>query len=910
MEEDTSFDFPSSSDSKDTQALDSLTFDDEFNTDEEICRVCRVAGDEQKLYHPCLCAGSIKFVHQECLLQWLKYSKKEVCELCNHKFDFKPVYSPNMPQHLPIGDIVKGSICFCTYSTSVSLGVFFLVARFLKTLLTYLFVAFCWIGLVPLIASRTHQIVFNGLINSIFSTRIFSLFSVENIAVDITKGWFIMTLFVCTFIALVWLREQVNVGVVQDMNLIPHAPMPNPEPAPRPPHHNLQQELRAFLLDDELAEEPNADANQNQEEEAQPADPANNNQARDVDQIVENMTWQRLLGLDGSFAFIENVFWVVSLNFGFHVIFLLCPSLLGAGLLEWLNVSENVVYFKTAINIFVGYIAIVMVVYAFHCLFKAMHYHSLSTVTQFTYLIIKVLLLIITELILFPILCGFWLDLCSLSLTGSTLQNRMKTFHSYPVSSTVLHWLTGMLYVFYSASFILTLRSLLRPGVLWFIRNLNDPEFSPINEMLTHTIYKHCRRLVASTTLFLSIIFLVVYCPLRIIKACSSGIIPYMLSATEGQFGGFSLELMLLQIVLPSTLEYMKAYNILDYLVKQWCKVVGKWLDLESYLLSHSDRERMARNEQAEHNERPAGQENPLPQPNDLAGRHQALLMVREAQEVETYTRPDHFYLRLIALLVCVAVTSILLSLMLLLHSDAYCSSVSHSIHDIYSVAIGFYACWLLGKLFLVCSDLFKRGRDYINATMRKTGHLVLKVSLAVIPILGVIPFLLSMYFQLLIIGPLRVSISQTPVLSPSKEWAMGILHLKIICATIMMGPEWRLKTALEQIYADGVRNIRLKNLYVNIVLPVVNTLTLLIVAPYVVVRAVLMCLDVTPEEHATFVRFSFPSLLVGILALLYLRWAYKRLCSLHRRLRDEKYLIGSQLVNFYREGTVNPSTS
>lgn len=46
-----------------------------------------------------------------------------------------------------------------------------------------------------------------------------------------------------------------------------------------------------------------------------------------------------------------------------------------------------------------------------------------------------------------------------------------------------LHWLVGMIYVFYSASFILVLRELLRPGVLWFIRNLNDPEFNPVLEV-------------------------------------------------------------------------------------------------------------------------------------------------------------------------------------------------------------------------------------------------------------------------------------------------------------------------------------------------------------------------------------------------------------------------------------------
>jgi hypothetical protein len=129
---------------------------------------------------------------------------------------------------------------------------------------------------------------------------------------------------------------------------------------------------------------------------------------------------------------------------------------------------------------------------------------------------------------------------------------------------------------------------------------------------------------------------------------------------------------MLLQIVLPSTLEYIRAHEILKYMVRLWCVVVGKWLQLDTYLLSRRDREEMA-GEPAEQNEPQPGQENQQqapapaqPQPNNLADRHQALLQAREAHEAEPYVRPDHFCLRLIALLVCVAITSILLSLILL----------------------------------------------------------------------------------------------------------------------------------------------------------------------------------------------------------------------------------------------------
>ena len=46
-----------------------------------------------------------------------------------------------------------------------------------------------------------------------------------------------------------------------------------------------------------------------------------------------------------------------------------------------------------------------------------------------------------------------------------------------------LDWLVGMVYVFYFASFVLLLREVFRPGVLWFLKNLNDPDFHPVQEV-------------------------------------------------------------------------------------------------------------------------------------------------------------------------------------------------------------------------------------------------------------------------------------------------------------------------------------------------------------------------------------------------------------------------------------------
>ncbi|XP_050926492.1 uncharacterized protein marchf1 isoform X2 [Lates calcarifer] len=53
----------------------------------EVCRICHCEGDDEcPLIMPCRCTGSLSFVHQACLNQWIKSSDTRCCELC--KFDF------------------------------------------------------------------------------------------------------------------------------------------------------------------------------------------------------------------------------------------------------------------------------------------------------------------------------------------------------------------------------------------------------------------------------------------------------------------------------------------------------------------------------------------------------------------------------------------------------------------------------------------------------------------------------------------------------------------------------------------------------------------------------------------------------------------------------------------------------
>jgi len=165
---------------------------------QDICRVCRSEGlPDRPLYHPCLCIGSIKYIHQECLVQWLRYSRKEYCELCNHRFSFTPIYSPDMPKRLPIKDIVSGLI------SSIGTAIRFWFH--------YTLVAFAWLGVVPLTACRIYRCLFSGSVSSVLTLPL-DIFSTENLLTDSFHGCFVVTFTLCAFISLVWLREQILHG--------------------------------------------------------------------------------------------------------------------------------------------------------------------------------------------------------------------------------------------------------------------------------------------------------------------------------------------------------------------------------------------------------------------------------------------------------------------------------------------------------------------------------------------------------------------------------------------------------------------------------------------------------------------------------------------------------------------------
>lgn len=114
------------------------------------CRVCRSGEEENRpLIRPCLCTGSIGYVHQDCLETWLSHSNKQSCELCSIKYEFEPLYAVDTPKTIPIIIAIK------------SIGKIF-SNRILPSLFRITCAFIVWLILVPLGTTLIYSFLIRG----------------------------------------------------------------------------------------------------------------------------------------------------------------------------------------------------------------------------------------------------------------------------------------------------------------------------------------------------------------------------------------------------------------------------------------------------------------------------------------------------------------------------------------------------------------------------------------------------------------------------------------------------------------------------------------------------------------------------------------------------------------------------
>ncbi|KAG5885923.1 hypothetical protein JTB14_010952 [Gonioctena quinquepunctata] len=873
----------------------------------DICRVCRSeGGSDRPLFHPCICTGSIKWIHQECLMQWMRYSRKEYCELCGHRFSFTPIYSPDMPRRLPLKDLAAGLLSS--------------VATAVKYWFHYTLVGTAWLGIVPLTACRIYRALFVGSVDAIL-TLPFEMMSTENLAADIFQGCFVVTCTLFAFAGLVWLREQILHGGGPDW-----LQRENLQQGEEPPRilENIPEENREEVEENRPAQDGVRAIEQENQEQQEDADgnigEDNNWIPMEWDRAAEEITWERLLGLDGSLMFLEHVFWVISLNTLFILVFAYAPYHMGLMTLSVMKIKDAATtsHFEGLLTTLIGYCAVGIWFVILHRLAAWTGFDKAKRILGLCYVVVKVSMLSVVEIGVIPLVCGWWLDICSLAVFDATLKDRENSFSSAPGTSIFIHWLIGMVYVYYFASFILLLREILRPGVLWFLRNFNDPDFSPIQEMIHLPILEHIKKLLISAVIFGSAVLLMLWLPIRILKMLLPSFLPYTVSLNNNdtQVNELSLELLLLQVILPALLEQSHTRIWLKGLVRNWCRVVAWILNIHSYLLGDGDGKQDQEGEQ--NGNQPA---NPPEIGAGLGAVHQALLMMEPPTGFQPYTRPSFFIARLVGLLIAICISLVASSLIALTlpvwlgrnvmslwlvgapppapQISATDAQTEVKVHELYTAACGLYLCWLAARAVTLVMSWMPQGRDAMMDRLKQWCLLGLKTIVASTILLGVIPLLFGLLLELVVIIPLRVPIHQTPILFIWQDWALGVLYTKIACAITMMGPDWSLRAAIERAYRDGIRDMNLTFIFKELAAPVIICFGLALSIPYIIAYSVVPIFVMNLHLRNFVARRLYPSLLLVSVVILIVNLQIRQFKKLYEHIKNDKYLVGQRLVNY-----------
>jgi E3 ubiquitin-protein ligase MARCH6 len=110
------------------------------------------------------------------------------------------------------------------------------------------------------------------------------------------------------------------------------------------------------------------------------------------DRAVEELTWERLLGLDGSLVFLEHVFWVVSLNTLFILVFAFCPYNIGHFAVVGFSLREHAAasHFEGLVTTLCGYCVIGLCLVLLHGLASVLGLRRPRRIFGLCYVVVKV----------------------------------------------------------------------------------------------------------------------------------------------------------------------------------------------------------------------------------------------------------------------------------------------------------------------------------------------------------------------------------------------------------------------------------------------------------------------------------------------------------------------------------------
>ena len=198
--------------------------------------------------------------------------------------------------------------------------------------------------------------------------------------------------------------------------------------------------------------------------------------------------------------------------------------------------------------------------------------------------VLKVILIISIEMLVFPLYCGLLLDLAFLPLfQGASIATRWAFAVRAPCTFCFVHWFVGTCYMFHFALFVGMCRKILRKGVLWFIRDPDDPTFHPVRDVLERNITTQLRKIAFSGLVYGALVILCLGGVIWFIGRAFKGIFPIHWIPTEPILE-FPIDLLLYNILTPFVIRLFKPSDAVHATYAWWLRHCAKTLRLSHFL--------------------------------------------------------------------------------------------------------------------------------------------------------------------------------------------------------------------------------------------------------------------------------------------------------------------------------------
>ncbi|OTA52643.1 hypothetical protein K449DRAFT_440582 [Hypoxylon sp. EC38] len=198
--------------------------------------------------------------------------------------------------------------------------------------------------------------------------------------------------------------------------------------------------------------------------------------------------------------------------------------------------------------------------------------------------VMKVILIISIEMLIFPLYCGLLLDFALLPLfEGTSVKSRLLFTYNFPLTSIFVHWFVGTGYMFHFALFVSMCRKIMRKGVLYFIRDPDDPEFHPVRDVLERNVTTQLRKILFSAFVYGA---LVVICLGGVVWGLSlalPNVLPIHYSSNEPVLE-FPIDLLFYNFLMPLAVRFFKPSDGLHAMYTWWFRKCARTLRLTWFL--------------------------------------------------------------------------------------------------------------------------------------------------------------------------------------------------------------------------------------------------------------------------------------------------------------------------------------